>query len=233
MAKKKEKKGRAEQNIHAVEEALSKTELFIEQNQKYISIVVGIIIVIVLAFFAYKKLYVAPKQKEAQAQMFMAEKYFEQDSLNLALYGDGNYLGFLDIIDEYKLTRSGNLAKYYAGISYLHLGEFETAIDYLKDFEKDDIMLSSMAKGAIGDAYIELEDPEKAVDYYMDAAEDNPNEFTSPLFLLKAGNIYEYLNQYDKALACYQKIKEEYGSSAEGRFIEKYIYRVKGYLGEL
>ncbi|MCK5838441.1 MAG: tetratricopeptide repeat protein, partial [Bacteroidales bacterium] len=98
MAKKKDK---TEENILAIEEALSKTELFIEKNQKMITIVVGIIVVVVIAFFGFRKLYLSPKESEAQTQMFMAEKYFDKDSMNLALYGDGNYLGFLDIIDEY------------------------------------------------------------------------------------------------------------------------------------
>src|SRR5665647_2253994 len=119
-----------EEKIHAVEEALSKSEKFIEKNQKILTIVIGSAVVIVLGVFAFQKLYIAPREKAAQGQMFVAQKYFEQDSLNKALNGDANYPGFLDIIDEYSMTKSANLANYYAGIIYLKQGKFEDAITY-------------------------------------------------------------------------------------------------------
>jgi tetratricopeptide (TPR) repeat protein len=228
MVKKKEK---AEEPIHAVEEALGKTELFIEKNQRIIYIVVGAIVVIALVFFGYKKLYLGPKEKEAESQMFMAEKYFEKDSLNIALNGDGNYLGFLNIIDDYGMTKSGNLAKYYAGICYLHLGEFENAIEYLNKFKGKDVMVSCMAIGATGDAYMELGRTEKALDCYIKAADRQSNEFTTPMFLMKAGLTYESLGKYADALKLYERIKNEYMKSFEYRSIDKYIARAKGYLG--
>jgi tetratricopeptide (TPR) repeat protein len=228
MAKKKAK---AEENILAVEEALSKTELFIEKHQKIIYIVVGIVVVAALIFFGYKKLYLAPKEKEAQSQMFMAEKYFDNDSLQLALNGDGNYLGFLSIIDEYGMTKTGNLAKYYAGISYLHLGDYNKAIDYLQRFKGRDVMVSSMALGAIGDAYLQLEQTRQALDYYLKAADDHNDDFTTPLFLMKAGQVYESLGDYHSALQLYERIKKDYRKSFEYRTIDKYIGRAKGYLG--
>jgi hypothetical protein len=92
MAKKKDK---TEENITAVEEALSKSELFIERNQKILTIIVGVIVLIVLAFFGAKRFYIDPREQEAKALIFKAEQYFSQDSLQLALHGDGNYPGFL------------------------------------------------------------------------------------------------------------------------------------------
>jgi len=159
--------------------------------------------------------------------MFMAEKYFEKDSVNLALFGDGNYLGFLDIIDDYKMTKSANLSKYYAGICYLKLGNWEEAISYLKKFKKKDEMVSAMAIGAIGDAYMEMSDPDKAAGYYMKAANDRTNEFTTPLFLMKAGITYEQMGEWDKALKAYERIKNEYDKSFEGRGVDKYLIRAK------
>lgn len=225
MAKKKD---RAEENILAVEEALSKTELFIEKNQKVLYIIIGVIVVLVLGIFGFKRLYLAPKDKEAQSQMYMAEKYFEKDSLRLALNGDGNYLGFLDIIDDYKLTKTANLAKYYSGICYLHLGEYQTAIDYLKKFRSKDQMVSSMALGAIGDAYLELDDKDDALDYYLKAAENNKNNYTTPMFLMKAGMTCELLGNYSRALELYDRIRNEFRGSAEFRNVDKYIARAKG-----
>jgi tetratricopeptide (TPR) repeat protein len=225
MVKKQDK---TEGGIVAVEEALSKTEKFIEKNQKYLTIIIGAIVIVVLLFFGFKRFYMAPKEQEAKEQMFMAERYFEIDSLNLALNGDGMYPGFLDIIDDYGMTSGANLSKYYAGICYLKMGNFEEALDHLKSFKGKDQILGPMAKGAIGDAYMELNQSDKAASYYLDAADDQDNEFTSPLFLMKAGWTYEILKDYKKALEIYERIKFDYPTSTEARDIDKYIARAKG-----
>ncbi len=231
MASKQDKKiDKTEERIVAVEEAFSKTEQFIEQYQQIILIVVGVIIVIVLGYFGFKRFYLAPKEKDAQSQMFMAEKYFEQDSLKKALNGDGQYLGFLAVIDEFGMTKSANLAHYYAGICYLKMGQYETALEQLNKFSSSDEFVGPMAKGAMGDANMELKQVQKAADLYMDAAEMKKNEFTSPMFLMKAGMAYEELGNYEKALKVYKQLKEKYARSNEGREIDKYISFAEGQL---
>ena len=225
MAKQVDK---TEETIVKVEEAFSKTELFIEKNQKIILIVLVAMVVVVLGFFGYKKLYLAPREAEAQSQMFMAEKYFEADSLNKALNGDGNYLGFLDIIDQYGITKSANLAHYYAGICFLKKGDFEKAIEQLKEFDSEDEFVGPMANMAIGDAYMELKQVDKAVDFYLKAADQRKNEFTSPVCLQKAGWAYEELGKYEKALEVYKRIKEDYPRSNEAREMPKYISKMEG-----
>lgn len=225
MAKKTDK---TEERIVAVEEAFSKTEQFIEKNQKIILIVIGAIILVVLGYFGFKKIYLAPREKEAQSQMFMAEKYFETDSLTKALKGDGNYLGFLDIIDQYKFTKSANLSHYYAGICYLKKGEFQNAIDQLNKFSSSDELVAPMAIGAIGDAYMELNNTDKAIDYYLKAANKRKNDLTSPMFLMKAGMAYELEGKNDLALKTYMRIKTDFGRTSEGRDIDKYIARMNG-----
>lgn len=224
MAKKIDK---TEDKIVAVEEALGRTEQFIENNQKILTIIVSVIVVIILGFFGYKKFIVQPQEKEAQSQIFMAEMYFQKDSLDKALYGDGNYLGFIDIVDEYGITKTAKLANYYAGICLLKKGEFENAIDYLKNFSIDDHIVAPMALGAIGDAYSELKNFDKAASYYEDAANKDNNEFTAPAFLFKAGLTYEILKDYNNALKVYQRIQDDYKTSTEARDIEKYITRAK------
>ena len=224
MANKQEKKiEKAEERIGAVEEVFSKSEQFIEKYQKIILIVIGVIVVIVLGFFGFKRFYLAPREKEAQSQMFMAEKYFELDSLNKALNGDGQYLGFLSIIEDYSMTKSANLSHYYAGICFLKMGKYDQALEHLDKFSSDDNIIGPMAKGAMGDAYMELKQVDKAVDLYMDAADMRKNDFTTPLFFMKAAMAYEELGKLDKSLEIYKRIKEEYPRSNEGREIDKYI----------
>ncbi len=211
----------------AVEEALGKTEQFVEKNQKLLMYAIMGIIIVVLVYFGYQKFYISPMDKNAQDQIFMAQKYFEMDSLNRALYGDGNALGFLDIIDDYGRTKTGNLAKYYAGICYLKMGNFEEAIDYLESHDPVDQNIGPMALGAIGDAYMELNEPDRAVAYYLEAANDVDNDFTSPMFLYKAGMTYEMLGAYEDAYDAYNRIFMEYYKSVEARSIERNIARMK------
>ncbi|HKL07289.1 MAG TPA: tetratricopeptide repeat protein [Bacteroidales bacterium] len=221
------KKVSEQDQFESVENALSRTEHYIEQNQKSLTIIVLAIIVIIGGYLGYQRLVVSPKEDEAQSQMWMAEQYFARDSFNLALHGDGNYLGFLDIVDEYSITKSANLANYYIGISYLHLEQYENAIEYLKAFESDDEMVAPIAFGAIGDAYMELDNPSEAIKFYEKAVNKSENEFTTPIYLMKLGFVYEQNEDYEKALEAYQTIKNEFSESAEGRQIDKYIARVE------
>ena len=131
MAKKK-KESDQDKVIVDVEQVYSKTEDFINDNQNAILGVVGAIVALVVAFYAYNRVYLEPLEEEAHGQMFMAEQYFEKDSFDLALNGDGNYLGFIDVADEYSNTSAGNLSHYYSGICYLRSGQYEDAIAELE-----------------------------------------------------------------------------------------------------
>lgn len=225
--KKNKKTEQGEKNIVAVEEALSKSEQFIERNQNLLIGTVALIVLIIGGYIGYTRFVLEPREQEARAEIFMAEQYFEKDSLRLALEGDGAYLGFLDIISDYRMTRTANLARYYAGVSYLNLGEYEEAIEHLKKFRRRDQLLGAMALGAIGDAYLALDDKTNAARYYSRAASHEPNRLTTPAFLMKAGAVYEMLGQHDKAMEAYKRIQTEFRDSNEARNIERYIERAR------
>jgi tetratricopeptide (TPR) repeat protein len=225
-------KNAGDDRMVAVEEALGKTEQFIEKHQNILMYIILGVIIVVLGYFGYQRFYISPMEENAQEEIFTAQKYFEMDSLDRALYGDGNALGFLDIIDDYGSTKTANLANYYAGICFLRMGNFEEAIDYLKDHDPVDKIIGPMAIGAIGDAYLELNEPDRAVDYYMDAAEENINDFTTPMFLYKAGMTYEVLEEYENAYEVYDRIFREFFRSNEGRTIERNIAKVKRLMEE-
>ena len=222
MAKKVNK---TDQQLANVEQALSKTEQFIETNQKKITYVVGAFVAVIALYFGYQNMYLAPLEEDAQTEMFMAELYFQKDSFSLALNGDEQYEGFLSIADDYGLTKAGNLANYYAGLCYLNLGEFENAIDYFSDFSSDDIILSSLALGCIGDCYAELDDIDTALDFYKKASKNIDNGFTTPRYLMKQARILESQEDYDAANDLYVRIKDNYTESIEAQNIEKYISR--------
>jgi tetratricopeptide (TPR) repeat protein len=222
----KNKKDENPQAISNVEETLSRTEHFLEENYK--PLLTALVVIIVLVGLVWLgRMYMNKRNDEAQSQMYQAERYLEMDSLNLALNGDGNYLGFVDIADEYKFTSAGNLARYSAGICNLHLGNYEEAIEYLDKYRKKDQVLGSLAIGATGDAYVELGDIKKGVEKYIEAADYAENSFNSPVFLMKAAGLYELDNKYDEALELYERIQALYPESTEGTTIDKYIARVK------
>lgn len=210
-----------------VQEVYSKTEDFIEKNKTVVIAVVLGVILVVGGFFGYKKLIIAPMEYEAQSDMFMAEKYFSQDSLQKAINGDGLNAGFIDIVDEYSGTKAANLAHYYLGICYINTGEYEFAIDELKQFSSNDVMISTVALGSIGDSYMELGDPEKAISYYEKAIKNGENKLTSPIYLIKAGLAYEDLQDFSEAEAKYKALKANYPDSKEAQTIDKYIARAE------
>ena len=222
MAKQTDK---TDKQFAQIEETLTKTEQYIEDNQKSLTVIVGAIVAIVAIYLGFTNFYLEPLEQEAHADMYMAEIYFEKDSFNLALNGDGQYLGFLDIADEYGLTNAGNLANYYAGLCYLHTAQFEDAIEYLSDFSSDDIILSTLALGCIGDAYLELEDNSSALKYYEKAADNTSNDFTTPRYLMKQAIVLEMDEEYEDALEMYNQIKEDYSKSQIAQDIDKYIAR--------
>jgi len=226
----KDKKNAQVDNLKEVESALTRTEQFLESNSKLIGIVVGSIVVVAVGYLGLNKFYLQPRKTEAQEQMFMAQNYFEKDSFNLALNGDGNNPGFLDIIDDFGSTDAGNLSNYYAGVSYLNMGQFEKAIDYLKRFDTDDLLLGPISVGAQGDAQLELGKTDKALDLYTEAYKMNDNELTTPVYMLKAGELLESMSKQAEALKIYEVIKQKFPESTEGASIDKYIARVKAKL---
>jgi TolA-binding protein len=159
--------------------------------------------------------------------MAKAIKWFETDSMDLALNGNGAYLGLLDIMDEYSGTPSGNSAHYYAGIAYYNQGDFENAIDQMDQYSADDVATAAMANGVIGDAFVELGQMEDAVDFYNKAYKATNNDFTTPLFMWKAGLAYEALGENGKAVKLYERIQAEYPNSRQASGIAGVIAALK------
>lgn len=232
----KQKFDQTEENLANIEEAIGRTEKFVENNKNNITYGIIAIFVIVLLIMGYNKYILIPNEEEAYNSIWIPEQSYNQDKFEEALNGYGENIGFLEIIDEYGSTKSGNLANYYAGICYMKLAQndtteelagenFELAIKHLSKFSSDDHNVMPMAIGAIGDCKMELGDTKKAASQYMKAAHLNDNNFTSPLFLQKAGMTYSLLGDHKKALEAFNEIQTKYADSHEGREVKKYIAR--------
>lgn len=225
MAKKEESKELLE-NAEVIQEKLEGIEHWAERNPKTIIGIAAIVIIVVGGFFGWKY-YIGSQEGQAQKEMFQAVRYFEADSLNLALNGDGNNLGFLNIINDYGMTDAGNLANFYTGSIYLKQGKFPLAIVYLKDFSANDLLVQARAYSLVGDAYMEQKDFDNAADWYNKASEYKPNKQFTPTYLLKAALAYEKLNKNDKAIEAYQKIINNYFESSEVQYAKKYKARLE------
>ena len=222
--------------FNTLDETASKSEQWVIKNQKAIFVVLAIIVAAILGYMAYNKYVKEPNEKEAANELAFPKAYFNNamsssvavDSLfTLGLNGaDGKY-GFIDIASEYSGTSAGNLANYYAGISYLKMKNYEEAISHLEKFSSEDELLGPTAKGAIGDAFADLNQPEEALDYYLKAANLRDNDFSTPLYLFKAGNTAMELGKYGKALDLFEKIKTDYPNAIEAQKIDIYINKAK------
>ncbi|MDR1402931.1 MAG: hypothetical protein LBJ60_04415 [Tannerellaceae bacterium] len=217
-------KGKSKDKELEVGEIVSRSEQFLEKNQK--SIIYGVISVILIvgAILGIRHGYLIPREKKAAVAMFKGENYFAVDSFALALNGNGlDYAGFESIIDKYGSTAAGNLARGYAGICYFKLGDNENAIKLLKSFNGNDNLISPALTGLIGDCYVNTGNIKEGIGYFEKAAKAADNETISPVFLKKAGIAYEHLKQYNDAVRTYTAIKEKYFNSMEASDIDRFI----------
>jgi tetratricopeptide (TPR) repeat protein len=202
---------------------------FVKNNQKVLTYVLILAIVLVGGYFGYAELYQKPREAKAADAMFMAEKYFANDSARYVLNGDSaGSKGVLYIIKEYSGTKAANLAKFYAGVSYFKLNDFNKSIEYLKDFSTSAKQVQAIAYGTLGDANAELKKNDEAVAYYKKAGEYFPeDEAISSEYLFRAASFLELNGKNDEAIEMYTKIKTKYPKSEKGFTADKYINRLK------
>ncbi len=209
------------------DDVVLKAKNFYTQYQKPLLTAVIVVVVLIAGWYGYKNYIVAPKEEEAENAMWKAEQYFRQDSLKLALDGDKFSRGFNYVINNYGSTKAGSLAKYYAGVSYLRLGNFNKAVDNLKDFSTSAKQIQMMAYGALADAYSELNKNDDAVNYYKKAANEFTDDATmSSEYLFRAALKLETLGKNSEALDLYKELKQKYPNTERGFAADKYIYRL-------
>jgi tetratricopeptide (TPR) repeat protein len=221
--------------FNTLDESANKAEDFVARNQKGIFIRIGVSALIMLAYLGYKKFIAEPKAQEAMNEMYSAQKTFDEavvgtnkDSLyTLALNGVGGKLGLTDIVEQYGSTPAGNLANYYAGMAYLNLNDYENAVKYLGDFSTSDAVLGPIAKGGLGDAFVQLNQLPEAFEYYEKAIAASTNDYTTPMYLLKAANVAQSLGKSDKALEYYKRIQSEFETSDQAKNIDAFIGRAE------
>lgn len=208
-------------------QALVKAQGFWQKFQKPVLIVVTAIVVVLGGWFGYNEYILKPKEEKAADALFKAQEYFAMDSSKLVLDGDGQSKGVLYVLKNYSGTKAANLCNYYAGVSYLKLGDFNNAVKYLKDFTTDAKQVQLMAYGCLGDAYAELNKKEEAVENYKKAAHTfEKDESNSAEYLFRAALLQESAGKTKEALDLYKELKEKFPRTEKGFQADKYIYRL-------
>jgi TolA-binding protein len=219
------------ESSEALQQEFNKAEGFLKNNQKLLTIVGGVIVAVVLGVVGYNY-YTKSQDDDAQAAMFNAVFALEADSTKQALNGTGGNEGLLAIADNYGGTKAGNLATLMAGGALMKQGKFDDAIERLKDFSSNDLLMQARAYVLLGDAYMEKKSVEDAITYYKKAAEYKPNKTFTPGYLMKLANAYEVAKNSKEALAVYAEIVEKYPDNVEIGNAKKYKSKLEGTVGE-
>ncbi len=218
----------------SLDEGASKIEKFLENNQKWIFTGLLAVIVVIAGYMWYDSNIKQPNEDKALNDMITAQSYFDKavkatdekeikDNFDKALNGaDGKY-GFKKVAEKYSGTKAGNLANYYLGVINYKNGNFKEAVSFLSKFNADDAILKPASYGMIGDAFLELEQPKDALSYYEKAANFNKNDFITPKYLLKAGQVALQLGDKTKAKKYFEDIKNNFSSSNEAKNIDVFI----------
>jgi len=220
-------KTQANNTVIVKDNDFGQTGKFVRENQKSLIFIAGAIVAMVIIYFAYQKMYLAPREEKAASQMYVAQDAWAKKDWDKALKGDAGYPGFEKIISDYSNTKAANLAYFYAGIAYLNKGDYKKAIDDLTNYRGTDAMAAAEALGGTGDAYVQLKDYDKASTFFKKAADKAGNKFLSPFYLKKLGLVYEEQKDYKSADETYKKIKSDYSESNEAQSMDAYIARVE------
>ncbi len=219
-------------------DALERARGFWEDYNKPVTYIASLIVILFAGWMIYKYMFKIPKEEKANDIVFVTQKYFadftsatDSSKALLAakvLNGDGTNPGALKIINNYSGTSAANLCEYYAGACYLHLGQFDKAIKYLKDFDADGAsQIKSRAYGMLGDASAELNKNDAALDYYKKAANVNDkDEFTSSEFLFRAGLFAQATGKTKDAIDLFKKIKTNYPLSEKASEVDRYLAKL-------
>jgi tetratricopeptide (TPR) repeat protein len=186
---------------------------YIIRRQKSMAILVSLTLAVMVGVLLWYR-YQDQQDRAAQSEMYQATYEFEAGSFEKALTGDESHAGFLDILQDYRFTKAANLAQFYVGIIYMHQASYTEAIQHLQQFKADDFLLQARAWSLIGDAYVQQQAYDQAIKYYLKAADYKPNEFFTPIYLIKAALAYEAKGNYKNACQSYERITKDYPKSS-------------------
>jgi TolA-binding protein len=210
----------------------SENEVVIERAKdfwtRYNRLIIGICAAIIIVgggYLAYKYLVKEPNEAKANDAIFKAEEYFQKDSLNQALHGDGQFPGFEKVISQYGGTKAGNMARYYAGATCLKLGDNAKAVKYLSDFSTDSKQIQARAYKLLGDAEANLGKNSDALNHYIKAGHEyEEDDVNSSQYLFMAAFLADrVMNDKKKAIDLFKEVRKKYPNTQFGFEADKYL----------
>lgn len=205
---------------------LETLELFYDRYKKIINPAATAIVVIGLGIFVYIKFIKQPSEQKAGAAMYYPQLYFQADSLNMAINGDGQHPGFAKLTKKHAGTDAANLGLYYQGIAYMKMGDMNNAISALKSFDGKGTLLAYQAWGVLGEAYMETGNKAKAIEYLKKATSDKDNTIATPMFLYQLGIVFASDGKTKDAIESFKRVRDEYPKSLQAKEVDKELARL-------
>ena len=197
-----------------------KEEFKNNKSARLVTYAVGGVVVLALLAVVYRKFIYQPANEKSTEVGYEGLNWAEKDSADLAI-------DLLQpVVKKYDGKDGGEVAQFVLARQLMEKGEFQKAIDELKDTDVDDTFIRIHAIGLQGDCLSEMKKYKDAVNKYRAAAELDNNDYTSPMYLFKAGILAERkLNDPELATKLYQQIKDNYLQFANRKQIDRYIAR--------
>lgn len=180
----------------------------------------GGVIAAIVVYLGYRQLIWAPADTKANDGWWIALNYIEKDSTDQAIKV------LVPFVKKYDGHIGGEIGQFLLATQYMKKGEFAKSLDQLEDVSVNDTYLSTMSIGLQGDCLSELKKYGDAAKKYEEAANANENDFTSPMYLFKAGLHAELAKNYEDATEYFTRIQDDYPDYGNQKTIEKYIARV-------
>jgi tetratricopeptide (TPR) repeat protein len=205
--------------------AYAKAWAFFDSHRTLVYGVLAVLVLAVAGVIAYT-MYLEQQQEKAQQLLAEPVQLYENGQFREALDGVNNGTGLLAIADEYGNTDAGNLARFYAADALYQLGEYDQALAFFSEFDKEDNLLGASAIAGEAAVYENKGEFGRAAELYRRAADYVENELTTPQYLFSAARAYEQADQYEDALEVYEAIQERFPEAVTQADIDLFIARV-------
>ncbi|MBM3452806.1 MAG: hypothetical protein FJX84_06665 [Bacteroidetes bacterium] len=193
-----------------------------DKRFKTITYVVGGLLVLVLAGLAYYQFIWKSTNDKSKDAYWKGLNYASKDSTAVAITeltkAKKKYDGYI----------GGEIAQFVLARQFMAKGEFKKALKELDETKLEGTFLESMRIGLMADCHSELKEYKKAVEKYVEASDADDNEFTTPMYLFKAGLNSEKTKEFKKAAEYYTKVRDEYPTYANQIAVDKYVARASG-----
>ncbi|MDX1638460.1 MAG: tetratricopeptide repeat protein [Balneolaceae bacterium] len=205
-------------------QSVERVQSFYDQFKNEVLIGAIAVVLIIAGGIGY---YYYDQSQERQAQQLMgpAETFFLNGDYQNALQGSDEEftVGFEQIINNYGGTDAGNLARYYAAVCEYNLGNTETALSYMEEYEVPEGIMGVGPLSFKAVLHTELDQHEQAAQTYVQAAEWDENESTTPYNYLEAAKAFYDAGDISRAREYANLVVNDYPNSTQVAEAERLI----------